>query len=29
MKHDEFIGKVQHQARLSSRGDAERVYPSF
>jgi uncharacterized protein (DUF2267 family) len=25
MKHDEFIGKVQHQARLSSRGDAERA----
>lgn len=23
MKHDEFIGKVQHRARLSSRGDAE------
>lgn len=25
MKHDEFIGKVQHSARLSSRGDAERA----
>jgi uncharacterized protein (DUF2267 family) len=25
MKHDEFIGKVQHFARLSSRGDAERA----
>ena len=25
MKHDEFIGKVQHIARLSSRGDAERA----
>jgi uncharacterized protein (DUF2267 family) len=25
MKHDEFIGKVQHLARLSSRGDAERA----
>ncbi len=23
MKHDEFIGQVQHHARLSSRGDAE------
>lgn len=23
MKHDEFIGKVQHYARLPSRGDAE------
>ncbi len=23
MKHDEFIGQVQHYARLSSRGDAE------
>jgi uncharacterized protein (DUF2267 family) len=23
MKHDEFIGQVQHRARLSSRGDAE------
>jgi uncharacterized protein (DUF2267 family) len=25
MKHDEFIGQVQHRARLSSRGDAERA----
>jgi uncharacterized protein (DUF2267 family) len=25
MKHDEFIGQVQHKARLSSRGDAERA----
>lgn len=25
MKHDEFIGKVQHLARLGSRGDAERA----
>jgi uncharacterized protein (DUF2267 family) len=23
MKHDEFIGQVQHRARVSSRGDAE------
>ncbi len=23
MKHDEFIGQVQHHARLSSRGEAE------
>lgn len=23
MKHDEFIGQVQHRARLSSRGEAE------
>jgi uncharacterized protein (DUF2267 family) len=23
MKHDEFIGQVQHRARLSSRGDAQ------
>ncbi|WP_026735520.1 DUF2267 domain-containing protein [Fischerella sp. PCC 9605] len=23
MQHDEFIGQVQHRARLSSRGDAE------
>jgi uncharacterized protein (DUF2267 family) len=23
MKHDEFIGQVQHHARLASRGDAE------
>ena len=23
MQHDEFIGKVQHYARLASRGDAE------
>ncbi len=23
MKHDEFIGQVQHRARLASRGDAE------
>lgn len=23
MKHDEFIGQVQHRAHLSSRGDAE------
>lgn len=25
MKHDEFIGQVQHYARLSSRGEAERA----
>lgn len=25
MQHDEFIGKVQHKARLASRGEAERV----
>ncbi len=25
MKHDEFIGQVQHHARLSSRGEAEVV----
>lgn len=25
MKHDEFIGKVQHAARLASREDAERA----
>jgi uncharacterized protein (DUF2267 family) len=25
MRHDEFIGRVQDRARLSSRGDAERV----
>jgi uncharacterized protein (DUF2267 family) len=25
MKHDEFIGKVQHLAQLGSRGDAERA----
>jgi uncharacterized protein (DUF2267 family) len=25
MKHDEFIGQVQHHARLSSRGEAERA----
>src|SRR5947209_16801858 len=25
MKHDEFIGRVQHYARLASRGDAERT----
>lgn len=25
MKHDEFIGQVQNRARLSSRGDAERI----
>ncbi len=25
MKHDEFIGQVQHRARLSSRGQAERA----
>ncbi|MQA85779.1 MAG: DUF2267 domain-containing protein [Streptosporangiales bacterium] len=25
MRHDEFIGQVQQQARLSSRGDAERA----
>lgn len=25
MKHDEFIGQVQHRARLASRGDAEIV----
>src|SRR5258708_16434616 len=25
MKHDEFIGRVQHHARLPSRGDAERA----
>ena len=25
MKHDEFIGQVQHRARLGSRGDAERA----
>jgi uncharacterized protein (DUF2267 family) len=25
MKHDEFIGQVQHHARLSSRGAAERA----
>ena len=25
MKHDEFIGRVQHYARLASRGDAERA----
>lgn len=23
MDHDEFIGQVQHRARLSSRGDAQ------
>jgi uncharacterized protein (DUF2267 family) len=25
MRHDEFIGQVQHRARLASRGDAERA----
>lgn len=25
MDHDEFIGQVQHRARLGSRGDAERA----
>jgi uncharacterized protein (DUF2267 family) len=25
MKHDEFIGQVQHRARLGSRGQAERA----
>jgi uncharacterized protein (DUF2267 family) len=25
MQHDEFIGQVQHRARLASRGDAERA----
>lgn len=25
MQHDEFIGRVQHRARLPSRGDAERT----
>lgn len=25
MKHDEFIGQVQHRARVSSRGEAERA----
>ena len=25
MEHDEFIGQVQHRARLGSRGDAERA----
>ncbi len=25
MKHDEFIGQVQHRARLGSRGAAERA----
>lgn len=25
MNHDEFIGQVQHRARLDSRGDAERA----
>ena len=25
MKHDEFIGRVQHYTRLPSRGDAERA----
>ncbi len=25
MKHDEFIGQVQHRARLGSRGEAERA----
>ncbi|GLV60274.1 hypothetical protein KDH_70940 [Dictyobacter sp. S3.2.2.5] len=25
MKHDEFMGQVQHRARLSSRGEAERA----
>ena len=25
MKHDQFIGQVQHHARLSSRGEAERA----
>lgn len=25
MRHDEFIGEVQHRAKLPSRGDAERV----
>ena len=25
MKHDEFIGRVQHLAQMSSRGDAERA----
>jgi uncharacterized protein (DUF2267 family) len=25
MKHDEFIGQVQHRAALGSRGDAERA----
>lgn len=25
MQHDEFIGQVQHRARLSTRGDAERA----
>ena len=25
MKHDEFVGQVQHLAQLSSRGDAEKI----
>ncbi len=25
MKHDEFIGQVQHRARVASRGEAERA----
>jgi uncharacterized protein (DUF2267 family) len=25
MNHDEFVGRVQHSTRLSSRGDAERA----
>lgn len=25
MKHDEFIGQVQHRARVSSRGEAEKA----
>lgn len=25
MRHDEFIGEVQHRAKLPSRGDAERA----
>ena len=25
MNHDEFVGEVQHRARLASRGDAETV----
>lgn len=25
MKHDEFVGQVQHRAHLSSRGDAETI----
>lgn len=25
MRHDEFIGEVQHRAKLPSRGDAERI----